>query len=55
MSNKYIKHRIVPEHTRKLELAVDRPTMRIGWTQQTKPIASKRTASEIVRELRNAR
>jgi hypothetical protein len=42
---------------RELEHAVERPTMRewLELTQQAKPIPAKRTAAQIVRELRDAR
>ena len=41
---------------RELELAVERPTMQ-EWLDQTrnlKPIASKRSAAQIIRDLRDA-
>ena len=40
-----------------LERAVERPTMRewLARTQETKPIPSKRSAAQVVRELRDAR
>jgi hypothetical protein len=42
---------------RELEHAVERPSMRewLDRTQQTKPILSKRSAAQIVRELRETR
>ena len=42
---------------RELERTVERPTMRewLERTQQAKPIPSKRSAAQIVRELRDSR
>jgi plasmid stability protein len=42
---------------RELERAAERPTMRewLESTGQTKPIPAKRSAAEVVRELRDAR
>ena len=42
---------------RELERTVERPTMRewLGLTQRAKPIRGKRSAAQIVRELRDAR
>jgi plasmid stability protein len=42
---------------RELEHAVERPTMKewLERTQQAKPIRSKRSAAQVVRELRDAR
>ena len=42
---------------RELEHTVERPSMRewLDRTQQTKPILSKRSAAQIVRELRETR
>ena len=42
---------------RELERAVERPTMRewLERTQQTKPIPAKRSAAQVVRELRDSR
>jgi plasmid stability protein len=42
---------------RELERAVERPTMRewLELTQRAKPIPAKRSAAQIVRELRDAR
>jgi antitoxin FitA len=42
---------------RELEHVAERPTMRewLGLTQQARPISSKRTASRIIRELRDER
>jgi plasmid stability protein len=42
---------------RELERTVERPSMRewLALTQQAKPIPAKRTAAQIVRELRDAR
>jgi plasmid stability protein len=42
---------------RELERTAERPTMRewLEQTGQTKPIPSKRSAAEVVRELRDAR
>ena len=42
---------------RELELAAERPTMRewLELTQRTRPIPAKRTAAQVVRELRDPR
>jgi antitoxin FitA len=42
---------------RDLELVAERPSMRewLEFTQRAKPIAAKRTAAQIVRELRDER
>jgi plasmid stability protein len=42
---------------RELERAVERPTMRewLALTRQAKPIPAKRSAAQVVRELRDAR
>ena len=42
---------------RELERAAERPTMRewLERTQQTKPIPAKRSAAQLVRELRDSR
>jgi plasmid stability protein len=42
---------------RELELAAERPTMRewLERTQQAKPIRAKRSATQLVRQLRDAR
>jgi plasmid stability protein len=42
---------------RELERAVERPTMRewLDLTQRAKPIPAKRTAAQVVRELRDSR
>ncbi len=42
---------------RELERTVERPTMRewLERTQQGKPISTRRTAAQVVRELRDAR
>jgi plasmid stability protein len=42
---------------KELERGVERPTMRewLEWTQEMKPISSKRSAAEIIRELRDGR
>lgn len=42
---------------RELERTVERPTLRewLEFTQQAKPIPAKRSAAQVVRELRDAR
>jgi antitoxin FitA len=42
---------------RELERTAERPTMRewLERTQQTKPISAKRTAAQVIRELRDER